>query len=151
MKPQISIRRVWNTPDDRAAVDALTEGFYIRRRGRGYREGRRQYWQSLPIKKAAYLTYYLDPRENYREKEVVVDPYGGSHCDNCGSVGSGYSNGKVCRECGRGIYTTKTAWRMVRDWSAPGVGFYYEYRGIDKSTGKPRIRECDPGSRGRWL
>ena len=58
-----SLRRVWNTPKDRAIADALLHPDYaVRRRGRGPRNSKAD-WQSLPQSKAAYLTYYFTPKD----------------------------------------------------------------------------------------
>ena len=86
-----SIRKVWNSPKERAVMDAmLVNGATVRRRGRGFRFGRREYHQSLPQSKAAYLTYYIDDH--------------------------GPNTGAWCYD------------------------HYYEFTGLDKRTGKPRIR-----------
>lgn len=66
---RFAISRIWN---DQKHIDALRpvvpEGWHMRRRGRGYRFGRRAYHQSLPLDLSAYFTQYAEPPTPWRDR-----------------------------------------------------------------------------------
>lgn len=77
---RIVIRKVWNTPRDRAIADELlTDDVKVWRRGRGPRNNRTEH-QSLPHSRAAYLSYYVTFKKDYVTREYT-DWKGRTHKD----------------------------------------------------------------------